>query len=138
MINITEEMQKLVDNALKDGFPCILATSSSTGEPGVGYRGSMMIYDDETLAYWERTKRAGLEHIEANPQVIIMFRNPTERKAWKFHGVATVHKTGPIREEIKAKTVQPELDRDPEDEGYAVTIKVTRIMTMGGEIVQER
>jgi len=85
MINITEEMQKLVDNALKDGFPCILATSSSTGEPGVGYRGSMMIYDDETLAYWERTKRAGLEHIESVDHVAAL--KVVQHRGYNFFGV---------------------------------------------------
>ena len=138
MIKMTEEMRKLIDNSLEDGFPCILATASSTGEPGVSYRGSMMVYDDESLAYWERTKRAGLEHIEANPKVVMMFRNTTERKSWKFHGDAVVYKEGPIREDVKSRVVQRELDRDSEGDGYAVIIKVSRIMTMGGEVVQER
>ena len=81
MINIDDEMRELIDNALANETPCILATASPTGEPGVGLRGSMMVFNSESLAYWERTKRAGLEHIQANPKVVVMYRDPVARKA---------------------------------------------------------
>ena len=138
MINITEEMRECIDNALAKRTPCILATASPTGEPSVGYRGSMMVFDDESLAYWERTYRAGLEHAEANPQVVMMYRDPSTRLAWKFHGDATVYRDGQIRDQVMARVVQPELDRDPERKGFAVIIRLNRIMTMGGEVVQQR
>ena len=138
MIEITDEMRSLIDNALANGTPCILATASPTGEPSVSYRGSMMVYDDESLAYWERTYRAGLEHVEANPKVVVMYRDPTTRKAWKFHGDATVYREGVIREGVMARVVQPELDRDPEFKGFTVIIRLDRIMTMAGEVVQQR
>ena len=63
MIQIDDEMRELIDNALANGTPCILATASPTGEPGVGLRGSMMVFNSDSLAYWERTKRAGLVSI---------------------------------------------------------------------------
>ena len=138
MIKITDEMRQLMDNALAGGNPCILATASPTGEPSVSFRGSMMVYDDSSLAYWERTQRAGLEHIEANPMVVVMYRNPTERKAWKFHGEATVYCDGSIREQVVSRVVQEELDQDPERKGVAVVTRLNRIMTMGGEVVQIR
>lgn len=52
MIQMTDEMRQLIDNSFADGFPCVLATASPTGEPSVSYRGSMMVLDDENLAYW--------------------------------------------------------------------------------------
>ena len=110
-------MRQLIDNALADGNPCILVTASPTGEPGVSFRGSMMVYDDDSLAYWKRTQRAGLEHIKANPKVVVMYRNPTERKAWKFHGDATVYRDGSVREQVMERVVQRELDLDPERNG---------------------
>ena len=138
MIQITEEMRQLIDNSMAEGNPCILATASPAGEPGISFRGSMMVFDDESLAYLERTHRAGLEHVTANPKVVMMYRNPKERKAWKFHGDATVYRDGPIREQVMARVVQPELDRDPEHRGFAVVIRVNRIMTLAGEVVQQR
>ena len=37
-----------------------------------------------------------------------------------------------------ARVVQPELDRDPERQGFAVVIDVERITTLGADVVQER
>jgi hypothetical protein len=138
VIKVTDDMRSLVDNALADGFPCILATASPSGEPSIGYRGSIMVWSDDSLAYWERSKKTGLENIEANPKVAVMFRNTKERQSWKFYGNATVHREGPIRDQVLARTIQPELDRDPELQGYGVIIRLSRITLSDGTIVQER
>lgn len=138
MISITDEMRDAVDNALANGTPCIMATASSTGEPSVSLRGSMMVFDSEHLAYWERAKRAGLAHIRENPKVVIMYRDPKARKAWKFHGHATVYEDGPIREQVLARVVPAELTPDPERKGFAILIRVDRIALLRGDIVQQR
>ena len=36
-----------------------------------------------------------------------------------------------------ARVVQRELDRDPDRQGIAVVIKLNRIMTMTGEVLQQ-
>ncbi len=138
MIDITDEMRDLIDNALANRTPCILATASPTGEPSVGLRGSMMVFDSDSLAYWERTKRAGLEHIQANPKVVVMYRDPVARKAWKLHGEAQLYPDGPIRDQVMARVVQTELDRDADRQGIAVIIRLNRLMTMAGEVLQQR
>ena len=138
MIKITDDMRRLVDNALSDGFPCILATASPVGEPSIGYRGSFMVWDDDSLAYWERSKRTGLENIESNPKVVMIYRNTKERQSWKFYGDAIVHRNDSIRDQVLARTIQPELDRDPELQGYGVIIRLNRITLSNGTLVQER
>ena len=35
-----------------------------------------MAFDDSHLAYWERSRRTILEHIEENPKVVVMYRDP--------------------------------------------------------------
>ncbi len=138
MIRITEEMRRLINNALEDGFPCILGTASPQGEPNITYRGSMMVFDNDSLAYWDRTRRATPEHVEANPQVVVVYRNTKERKAWKFHGTAAAYRDGPIRLQVMARVVPQELESDPGRKGIAVVIKLDRIMTLGGQVVQNR
>ena len=138
MIDITEEMRELINNALANGNPCILGTASATGEPSVGLRGSMMVFDSDHLAYWERTKRAGLAHISANPKVIVMFRDPKARQTWKFHGHATVHEDGDLRAQVMARVVERELAPDPERKGFAVLIRVDWITNARGEVLQQR
>ena len=138
MIQFTEEMQEAINNALSNGTPCIVATASSDGDPNVGFKGSVMALDDSHLAYWERSRRTILEHIEENPKVVVMYRDPATRLAWRFYGDATVHRDGSVRDQVMARVVQPELDRDPEREGFAIVIDVARITTLGADVLQEK
>lgn len=138
MIAIVDQMKELVNNALANGSPCILATVSGTGEPDIGYKGSMMVFDDESLAYWERTRRQHMKNLKENPRVIVLFRDAKTKAAWRFHGVATLHEDGPIREQVMARTVKDELDKDPERKGAAVVIRLDKITNMGGQVLQSR
>ncbi len=138
MIEFTDEMCEAIDNALANGTPCIVGTASAGGDPNLGFKGSVMALDGSRLAYWERSMRTILEHIEENPKVVVMYRDPARRLAWRFYGDVTVHRDGSARDEVMARVVQPELDRDPERQGFAVVIDVERITTLGADVVQER
>lgn len=138
MIAIIDQMKELVNNALANGSPCILATVSGNGEPDIGYKGSMMVFDDQSLAYWERTRRQHLQNVKENPKVIVLFRDTKTRAAWRFHGTATVHEDGPVREQVMARTVKEELEKDPERKGAAVVIQLNKITNMGGQVLQSR
>ena len=69
---------------------------------------------------------------------MILYNNPEKRIRWRFYGAAEVHESDAIREEVMARTVQAELDRDPERLGVAVLVKVDRINELSGNILQER
>jgi hypothetical protein len=138
MIKMTDEMRDLIDNAITNGTPCILATASKAGEPHMSYRGSVMVFDDASLAYWDRVKRQSLQHIAENPHVCVLFRHPQKRIIWQFVGEATIHDSGSVREQVMARTVQPELDRDPERKGVAVVIRVNKILLGNGDVLQQR
>jgi predicted pyridoxine 5'-phosphate oxidase superfamily flavin-nucleotide-binding protein len=133
MIQLTQQMRELIDPALAKGTPCLVATASKDGTPNIGYKGSVMVFDDDSLAYWERTHQGTLQNVEDNPQVMILFRDPVSRAAWRFLGKATVHKDGPLREQVMARTVPAELDRDPERKGYAVIVKVDKVLPLSGQ-----
>lgn len=138
MITLTDQMREMVDNALANGVPCILATVSAKGEPDIGYKGSTMVFDNESLAYWERTRRQHLKNLQENPLVVVLFRDPKTRVNWRFHGKATVHEKGPIRDQVMARTIKDELDKDPERKGSAVIIRVDRVTNLAGEVLQTR
>jgi general stress protein 26 len=138
MIKILDQMRELINPALENGCPCILATASADGEPDIGFKGSMMVFDDESLAYWERTKRQHLKNITANPKVVVLFRDAKTKVAWRFHGVATVHESGPVRDQVMARTVPAELEKDPERKGAGVVIRLDKITNMGGQVLQSR
>jgi general stress protein 26 len=138
MIKLIDQMRELVDKALANGCPCILATVSAAGEPDIGYKGSMMIFDDESLAYWERTRRQHLKNVLENPKVVVLFRDTKAGVNWRFHGVATVHDQGAVRDQVMARTVTAELDKDPERKGSAVVIRVDKVTNFGGQVLQSR
>ena len=133
MITLTQQMRELIDPALERGTPCLVATSSKDGFPNVGYKGSVMVFDDASLAFWERTYQGTLDNLQENPNVMVLFRDPTTRAAWRFLGQATVYKEGPLREQVMARTVQAELDRDPERKGHAVIIRVEKVLPLSGQ-----
>lgn len=138
MIEFTEEMREAIENNLANKTPAVLVTASLQGDPNVGFKGSLMAYDGQSLAYWERSRRRILEHIEENPKVVVLYRDAERRLAWRFFGEAEIHRDDDVREQVMARVVQPELDRDPEREGVAVIINVERITTLGGQVLQQR
>ena len=138
MIKLTDEMKELFDTALADGFACLVGTATKDGQPQISPKGSVMVFDDETLAYWERAKRSGLANLEENPKVVVYYSHPVKRIRWRFYGEASIHESGPIREDVMSRTVQAELDRDPEREGVAVLIRVDRVGELSGNILQQR
>ncbi len=138
MIKLTDEMKELFDTALADGFACLVGTATKDGQPQISPKGSVMVFDDETLAYWERAKRSGLANLEENPKVVVYYSHPVKRIRWRFYGEASIHESGPIREDVMSRTVQAELDRDPERQGVAVLIRVDQVGELSGNILQQR
>ncbi|MSP79261.1 MAG: pyridoxamine 5'-phosphate oxidase family protein [Dehalococcoidia bacterium] len=140
-IKFTDEMKTLVNSALADGMVNTLATASKDGWPSIGFRGSMIVWDDTHLAWWERSVRDGLHHIKENPKALVLYRNtkPDMRRNWRFFGHVTgIYESGPIREEVMKRVVQRELDADPERKGIAVIMEVDVVMGGPGQVVMQR
>ena len=142
MIKMPEEWKKIIDNSVADNSPCLLATVSAEGQPSVGPKGSMQLFDDGHLAYWERTKRKALENLGANKNVMVYYRNVAMKDSFpggaiRFYGTATLLEEGEVREKVMNTTVKFELDKDPDRKGVAVVIKVEKISDLGGNVIQE-
>jgi hypothetical protein len=130
-VKLTEEMAGALNTALADRFVCVLATASKEGQPDIGYKGSVMVFDDEHLAYWERTRGQHLKNVQENPHVAVMYNNGPARLSWRFFGQATVHKGDEVWQKVMDRCVPAELDRDPERLGYAVLIRVDKVLARG-------
>ena len=138
MIHLTDEMVARLDSALADGYSCLVGTASRDGEPQISPKGSVMAFNRDTLAYWERAKRSALHNVAENPRVVVYYyAHAADRVRWRFHGRATVHEDGPVRQEVMERCVQAELDRDPERLGVAVLIRIDRITDLSGEVLQQ-
>ena len=139
MIQLTEEMTRLINRARDDGFPCIVATASPDGTPNAGYIGTVLCVDDSTFVYRDRTRRQPLEHIEENSKVIVLFRNAAEDKGWKFRCTATVERQGDVCDDMTRRLAESGLISDPEMEGAAIVVlRIDQVLTLFGEVLQER
>jgi hypothetical protein len=137
-IELTDEMAEAVNNARTNGVPCLVGTAGEDGEPDVAIRGSMMVFDKDHLAFWERSRLESLENLRYNPKICVFFRNSQIRgQAWRFYGEAELHEDGDMRQKIMDRVIQVELDADPERKGYGVLIRVDRVRA-GSNVLMER
>lgn len=141
-IKIPDGWRALIDNARADGVACLVGTADKAGRPQISPKGSVLVYDASTLAYWERSKRAALNNLRDNPYVVIYYRNPAKSDqlprgaAIRFHGRARIADSGEIRDAVMARVVKPELDADPERKGVAVLVELETIEDLGGNVLQ--
>jgi hypothetical protein len=138
MIQLTDEMRHRINNARVDGYPCIMATASPEGLPNAGYRGSLMVFDDESLAYRERGQLSARNQLEENPKVVVLFRDSRSEVGWKFRCTATLHSEGPVYQQVMDRLVELGYSADPQSEGVAVVLHVDQVLTLFGEVLQER
>ena len=139
MIKISDEMKERIGKALREKKYCVWASSSLNGSPDISFRSSTFVWDDEHLAFWDRSRGLSTKNIEENPPVCMIYFDSTDRVGWRFYGQATIFKEGEMRRKIMERTIKDELDKDPERKGYGVLIRVDKIRRYSGdEIFQER
>ena len=121
----------IVDNARTDheqGLTTGLVATSNDGQPDLALKGSLMVWDKDHLAWWERSKRETLAALGVNPRVAILVRNPTrDRRALRFYGTARVVDEPELRERVWARVRQVEKDTDKDKQGVAVIVRVDRV-----------
>ena len=138
MIQLTEEMRRLVNGARAGGNPCIVASASADGTPNAGFIGTMMAYDDGSLAYRDRSGREPLDHVEENPKVVVLFRDSVNEVGWKFRCTATVHRGGPVYRDVMRRLAESGLAPNPAVKAAVVHLQIEQILTLFGEVLQER
>jgi hypothetical protein len=143
------KIPKVLHEHINTAFPinvCLVATVLPDGFAQVTPRGSTMVFDDEHLALWERGKGTTNENLKDGTKVTVFFRKPQLRESGvlpkggiaRFYGTATLHKSGPVYEEIWRRVIQAEKDRDPEQKGFGVLIRVERAEDLGGVPLTDR
>lgn len=136
-IALTDEMKTAFENSLADGAPVVFATANKAGMPDIAFKGSAMVFDGEHVAFWERALGTTFSNLKENSGVCVLYRNPTNRTAWKMFGHAEVIVEGPVRQEIMDRTIALELDRDPERKGAGILIRIDRVL-QAGQVIMER
>lgn len=136
-IELTEEMKTAFETSLADAAPVIFATAGKDGTPDIAFKGSAMVFDNEHVAYWERALGTTYRNLQENPGICLLYRNMATRTVWKMFGQAEVLTDGPVRQQVMDRTIQLELDRDPERKGAAVMIRIDKVLQLG-QVIMER
>ena len=135
---------KILHEHINTAFPvnvCLVATVLPNGYAQVTPRGSTMVIDDEHLALWERGRGTTNQNLKDGTKVTVFFRKSELRTPGilpkggiaRFYGTVTLHKSGPVYEEIWSRLIQAEKDRDPEKKGFGVLINVERAEDLAGD-----
>ena len=136
---LSAQIQSLIGSAWDDGYPCLLATCGPHGPNNVP-KGSLIVFDDQHLAYWERSKRGVLENYSHSKKVCIMYANMKAQRDGiiemgflRFFGTAELHESGPVKDAIFAKLLPREQTHVGADTGIGVLIKLERATDMRGK-----
>ena len=135
---ISQPIRTLINNAWTDGYVCLLATVGADG-PNISPKGSMLVFDDQHLAYWERSKKKALENLQHDNRVVMMYSNFKAQRDGvlpngflRFWGKAELHESGPIHDAIFAMLTKREQEHPGADTGIGVLIKIDRAADLHG------
>jgi hypothetical protein len=136
---ISQKVRDFIRNAWDDGAPCLVATYGPNG-PNISPKGSMVVFDDDRLAYWERSKKQALENLGHEKRVCIMYANFPAQRAGKldsgflrFYGTAELHESGPVRDAIFKLLLPREQTHVGADTGIGVLVKIDRAADVRGK-----
>ena len=79
---LSDTIKTLIRNAWDDGYPFLLATNGPQGT-NITPKGSMIVFDDAHLAWWERSKRGAGEPVirQARVRDVRQFQGSARRPA---------------------------------------------------------
>lgn len=144
-IQMTERHTRFLAQAAEDGAPPLVGTASKDGDPQISPKGTVAVFDPETLCFWERSYRTSYYALEENPRVLVYCRNPKRAKelpfrngALRFRGVARVATDGASRQRVWDLSPKGEQERDPERKGIAILIRVDLIEDLAGQVIMKR
>jgi hypothetical protein len=105
-----------------------LVATATDGQPDLALKGSLMVWDKDHLAWWERSRRETYAALASNPRVAIFVRNPTrDRRGLRFYGQARVVEDAAERDAVWARVVQVEKDADKDQKGVAIIVRIDRV-----------
>ena len=88
---IPDLVRSLVNGALANGTPMVLAYVDASGQPIQTIRGSIQVYSPTALCSWLRHAEGDtVKSIRANPKVSFMYRDSSTRTTLSFEGEARI------------------------------------------------
>jgi len=136
---LSQTMKDMINSAWTDGVPCLLGTAGPNG-PNISPKGSLVVYDDDHLAYWERSKKQALANLGHDNRVTVIYANMQAQRDkvlesgyLRFYGTVELHEAGPMREAIFKRLSKREQEHDGADKGIGVLIKINHAADVRGK-----
>ena len=111
---------------------CLVGVLGEDGFTQINPRGSIVIYNYETLGFWDRWRGRAHDSVADGTKVTVYFRDQAVRELLptgaiaRFYGAASTHLDDDARDKVWEMMVQPERDKDPDKKGSAVLVKLER------------
>lgn len=124
---LDDELKRLIDTALSERTPMIVASVDAEGRPRLTFRGSLQTFSDDQVGFWARNREGGtMTNIAANPHVAMVMRNPDTRVILQLSGRARVAE-GADRDRVYANAPEIEQRADAEQKGAGVVVDLDRV-----------
>jgi Pyridoxamine 5'-phosphate oxidase len=125
---IPDFVKAVVNSALANNTPLIVAYTDENGAPVLSLRGSTQVYSDTQLSIWVRHATGGMANaLRKNPRMALMYRDPPARANLTFEGRAHFESDPEIRDRVFDLMPEVEQKHDPGHIGAALIIDVERL-----------
>jgi len=121
-------VKSIVNSALANNTPMIVAYTDENGAPNLSLRGSTQMYSDTQLSIWVRHANGGMANaVRKNPRMTLMYRDPPARTTLTFEGRAHFEADPEVRQRIFDLAPEVEQKHDPGLTGAALLIDIDRL-----------
>jgi hypothetical protein len=127
--SIPAEVRSVVNNALSNGTPIVLAYVNSAGEPVQTIRGSVQIYSPTEVCAWLRHAEGDtVTSVRANPHISFIYRDSRTRTTISFEGLGRFTETDEERDRVYELAPETEQMHVPDRSGIGLIMDVRRML----------
>jgi hypothetical protein len=91
---LTDDMRRLIEEQRL----CYVATADADGAPNLSAKGTLVVWDANTLAFADIRSPRTVANLRVNPRIEVNVVDPIARKGYRFKGTAEVYIDGPVFE----------------------------------------
>jgi Pyridoxamine 5'-phosphate oxidase len=126
---IDDSIRSVIDSAFSLGLPFVVSYVDADAHPHASFRGTVQSHGIDTIALWVRDRNGGLlRSLATNPNVVLLYREPTSRTYYEITGRAYEVDSAVERQRIFGRCPDFERRLDPAMRGAAVVIDVDSLL----------
>ena len=125
---IPDVVRGLINAALANGTPIVVAYVDADGRPRQSLRGSVQVYSEHELCLWLRPAAGGLaQAIASNPHLSLLYRDSRSRTTLIMQGQGRIEEDAALRERVYNLAPEVEQTHDRERGGQALIVALERL-----------